>query len=75
MFKLCLGVLLSLFFLNVIVKYCVEGYKEKEFEFVEIFLRLIYVDDLSLGGDIDEEVYELYMKFIVRLVEGGFNLR
>lgn len=57
------------------MKHRVEGYKEKEPEFVEIFLRSIYVDDLSSGGDTDEEAYELYMKSIVRLVEGGFNLR
>ena len=73
--KLCLGVSSSPFLLNATVKHRVEGYKEKELEFVEIFLRSIYVDDLSSGGDTDEEAYELYMKSIVRLVEGGFNLR
>ena len=33
------------------------------------------MDDLSSGGDTDEETYELYIKSKVRLAEGGFNLR
>ena len=57
------------------MKHRVEGYKEREPEFVETFLRSIYVDDLSSGGDTDEEAYELYIKSKVRLAEGGFNLR
>ena len=44
------------------MKHHLEGYKEKDPEFVETFLRSIYVDDLSSGGDTDEEAYELYIK-------------
>ena len=69
------GVLSSLFLLNATVKHHVEGHKEKDPEFVETFLRSIYVDHLSSGGDTDEEAYKLYIKSKVRLAEGGFNLR
>ena len=42
---------------------------------MKTFLRSIYVDDLSLGGDTDEEAYQLYIKARVRSAEGGFNFR
>ena len=39
------------------------------------FLRSVYVDDLSTGGDTEEEVYQMYINSKLRLAEGGFNLR
>ena len=73
--RVVFGVSPSAFLLNATVKHHVEGYKEEDPEFVEAFLRSIYMDDLSSGGDTDEETYELYIKSKVRLAEGGFNLR
>ena len=61
--------------LNATLKHHVERYGEEDPEFVETFLRSIYVDNLSSEGGTDEEAYELYIKSKVRLAEGGFNLR
>ena len=45
-------------------------------EFVEMFLRSIYVDDVSYGADDVDSAYELYLKSKTTLAEGGgFNLR
>ena len=57
------------------MKYHIERYREEDPEFVEIFLRSIYVDDLSPGAPESDTGYELYLKSKVRLAEGGFNLR
>lgn len=65
----------SPFLLNATVKHRVERYEEDDPEFVETFLRSMYVDDLSTGGDTDEKAYQLYIKSKLRLAEGGFNLR
>ena len=73
--RVVFGVSSSPFLLNATVKHHVERYGEEDPEFVETFLRSIYVDDLSSGGDTDEEAYQLYIKSKVRLAEGGFNLR
>ena len=73
--RVVFGVSSSPFLLNATVKHHVEGYKEEDPEFVETFLRSIYVDDLNSGRDADEETNELYIKSKVRLAEGGFNLR
>lgn len=73
--RVVFGVSSSPFLLNATVKHHVERYESEDPEFVETFLRSIYVDDLSSGGDTDEEAYQLYVKSKVRLAEGGFNLR
>ena len=61
--------------LNATMKYHIERYREEDPEFVERFLRSIYVDDLSSGAPESDTGYELYWKSKVRLAEGGFNLR
>ena len=73
--RVVFGVTSSPFLLNATVKHHVERYEEEDPEFVETFLRSVYVDDLSTGGDTDEEAYRLYIKSKLRLAEGGFNLR
>ena len=60
--RVVFGVTSSPFLLNATVKHHVERYEEEDPEFVETFLRSIYVDDLSTGGDTDEEAYQLYIK-------------
>ena len=73
--RVVFGVLPSPFLLNATVKHHTERYKEEDPDFVETFLRTIYVDDLSTGGDSDEVAYQLYVKSRLRLAESGFNLR
>ena len=65
----------SPFLLNATIKHHIEQYKEADLEFVEKFLRSIYVDDLSSGASEVDAAYELYLKSKLRLAEGGFNLR
>ena len=45
--RVVFGVSSSPFLLNATVKHLLEGYEEKDPEFVETFLMSIYVDDLS----------------------------
>ena len=73
--RVVFGVSSSPFLLNATIKHHIEQYKEADPEFVEKFLRSIYVDDLSSGAPEVDEAYELYLKSKLRLAEGGFNLR
>ena len=73
--RVAFGVSSSPFLLNATMKYHIERYREEDPEFVERFLRSIYVDDLSSGAPESDTGYELYLKSKVRLAEGGFNLR
>ena len=73
--RVVFGVSSSPFLLNATIKHHVEQYKEADCEFVEKFLRSIYVDDLSSGASEVDAAYELYLKSKLRLAEGGFNLR
>ena len=57
--RVVFGVSSSPFLVNATVKHHAERYEEEDPEFVETFLRSIYVDDLSSGGDTDEEAYQL----------------
>ena len=65
----------SPFLLNATLTHHIEGYKKADPEFVDQFLRSIYVDDLSSGAADNDGAYELYLKCKLRLAEGGFNLR
>ena len=65
----------SPFILNATLKHHIERYKNEDPEFVDQFLRSIYVDDLSSGAADNNTAYELYLKCKLRLAEGGFNLR
>ena len=69
------GVSSSPFLLNATIKHHIEQYKEADPEFVEKFLRSIYVDDLSSGASEVDMAYELYLKPKLMLADGGFNLR
>ena len=72
--RVVFGVSSSPFLLNATIRYHMDGYKDKDPQFVEKFQRSIYVDDITFGGD-DEEVFELYEKAKSWLAEGSFNLR
>lgn len=71
------GVSSSLFLLNSTIEHHLEQYNKTCPQFVQSFLRSVYVDDVSFGTDDDDNAYayELYMKFKHILREGGFNLR
>ena len=43
--------------------------------FVDMFIRSIYVDNLTSGADTEEEAQLLAMKARGQLGEAGFNLR
>lgn len=70
--RVVLGVSSSPFLLNATIRNHLKKYSSKEPEFVEIFLRSIYVDDVSLGSDDEDGAFVLYESI---LAEGGFNLR
>ena len=73
--RVVFGVCSSPFLLDATMKYHIERYKNEDPEFVDQFLRSIYVDDLSSGATDSDAAYELYLKSKLRLAEGGFNLR
>ena len=64
----------SPFLLNATVKH-VEHYRQEDPEFVDKFLKSLYVDDLSSGAADQDGAYEMYTKSRLRLAEGGFTLR
>jgi len=73
--RVVFGVSSRPFLLNATLKHHIEGYKKAYPEFVNQFLRSIYVDDLSSGAADNDGAYELYLKCKLRLAVGGFNLR
>ncbi|PFX13966.1 hypothetical protein AWC38_SpisGene21920 [Stylophora pistillata] len=73
--RVIFGVSSSPFLLNAMVKHYMEIYEEDDPELAKAFLRSIYVNDLSMGGDTDEKAYQMYIKPKLRLRESGFNLR
>ena len=60
---------------NATIKHHVEKYSATHPEFVNTFLKSIYVDDVSYDADDEDAAFELYMKSEKILAEGGFNLR
>ena len=73
--RVVFGVSSSPFLLNATVKHHLEQYSETFPQFVQLFLRSVYVDDVSFGARDDDSAYELYVKSKQILKEGGFNLR
>ena len=73
--RVVFGVSSSHFLLNATIKHHLERYKKEFPEFVQTFLRSVYVDDVSFGAEDDNSTYELYWKSKNVLAEGGFNLR
>ena len=73
--RVVFGVSSSPFLLNATIRHHMENYSTAFPEFVKMFLRSIYVDDVSYGADDVDSAYELYPKSKTTLAEGGFNLR
>ena len=73
--RVIFGVSSSSFMLNATIKHHLEQYNKTCPQFVQSFLRSVYVDDVSFGADDDDNAYELYTKSKRILRKGGFNLR
>ena len=65
----------SAFLLNATLEHHIRKYENEDPKFVARFLRAIYVDDVTYGGNDIEDVFQLYLKTKKRLLEGGFNIR
>lgn len=50
-------------------------YVFSDFEFVKKFLEVLYVDDFFIGDRNVEEVYQVFLKLKLRMLEVGFNMR
>ena len=73
--RVVFGVSSSPFLLNATIRHHVERYSDAYPNFVDTFLRSIYVDDVSYGADSIDHAYELYFWSKHILAEAGFNLR
>ena len=73
--RVVFGVSASPFLLNATIKHHMERYSTEYPELVSLFMRSIYVDDVSYGADDEDTAFELYMKSKEILAKGGFNLR
>ena len=71
--RVVFGVSSSPFLLNAIIKHHMEQYGTEYPELVNLFMRSIYVDDVSCGADNEDTAFELCMKSKEILAEGGFN--
>ena len=72
--RVVFGVSASPFLLNATIKHHVEQYSAEYPELTSLFMRSIYVDDVSFGADDEESAFELYTKSKEILSKGGFNL-
>ena len=73
--RVVFGVSASPFLLNATIKHHMERSSTEYPELVSLFMRSIYVDDVSYGADDEDTAFELYMKSKEILAKGGFNLR
>lgn len=69
------GVSSSPFLLNATINHHMMKYATVYPEFVETFMKSIYVDDISYGAEDDDAGFDLYLKSKTILAEGGLNLR
>ena len=73
--RVVFGVSSSPFLLNATINHHMMKYATVYPEFVETFMKSIYVDDISCGAEDDDAAFDLYLKSKTILAEGGFNLR
>ena len=73
--RVVFGVSSSPFLLNATLQHHIERYRSSDPSFVDMFIRSIYVDDLTSGADNEEEALRLATRARERLGEAGFNLR
>ena len=72
--RVVFGVSASPFLLNANIKHHTERYSIEYPKLVNLFMRSIYVDDVSYGADDEDTAFELYMMSKEILAKGGFNL-
>ena len=68
------GVSSSPFLFNATIRHYLKRCNNIHPEFVQKFLRSVYVD-VSFGADCEDDAYELYLTSKRIMAEGGFNLR
>jgi len=73
--RVVFGVSASPFLLNATIRHHMEQYSASHPEVISMFMRSIYVDDVSYGADDDNSAFELFLKSKEILAQGGFNLR
>ena len=73
--RVVFGVASSPFLLNATIQHHIEQYRSMDAEFVDQFLRSIYVDDVTYGSTDIRKMYDLYHWSKSKLAEGGFHLR
>ena len=73
--RVVFGVSSSPFLLNATINRHMMKYATVYPEFVETFMKSIYVDDISYGAEDDDAAFDLYLKSKTILAEGGLNLR
>ena len=73
--RVVFGVSPSPFLLNATIQHHIEKYQISHPEVVKILMQSIYVDDVILGADTEEDAYALYACSKEILSNGSFNLR
>ena len=73
--RVVFGVASSPFLLNATIKHHMMKYATTYPQFIDTFMKSIYVDDVSYGAEDDNSAFDLYLKSKTILAEGGFNLR
>ena len=73
--RVVFGVSASPFLLNATIKHHMEQYSVQEPDLVSLFMRSIYVDDISAGADDDDSAFQFFTRSKEILARGGFNLR
>ena len=63
----------SPFLLNATIKHHIEQFSPHNLYLASLFLRLIYIDDISAGMDDNESAFQFYTRSRKILAEGGFN--
>ena len=73
--RVVFGVSASPFLLNATIRHHMEQHRAQEPDLISLFMRSIYVDDVSAGADDDDSAFQFYTRSKDILAEGGFNLR
>jgi len=73
--RVCFGLNSSMALLGNVIKHHLDKYRECEPLLVSEIERSLYVDDLSLGGDDENEVWEMFQKTNEIFLNGNMPLR
>ena len=73
--RVVFGLTSSPFILNATLKHHVNQYAYVDPDFVNEFMRSLYVDDFASGSRYVRSAFQLSTKVKTRLSDGGFNMR